>query len=205
MDELRASDAERDAVVARLNAAVGEGRLTLEEFSERVEQVYLAKTRRELEPPVADLPPPPGTPQDDRPAAVEVSAEDADEPKTQWHVAPIGGMKQRGRWRMARRTVAISMIGGTSLDLGHAELAAHEVTLTKFSLLGGVNLRVPPGVRVEVSGFSLRGAHDVDREEQPEPGAPTVRVRAYSLLGGVTVRSSRPLERWRQALRARRR
>jgi hypothetical protein len=52
---LRASDAERGEVVQRLNAAVGEGRLTLAEFSDRVDSVYGSRTRGELVPLVADL------------------------------------------------------------------------------------------------------------------------------------------------------
>ena len=38
---VRVSDAEREAVVARLNAATGEGRLTLAEFTERSGLAYL--------------------------------------------------------------------------------------------------------------------------------------------------------------------
>jgi uncharacterized protein DUF1707 len=51
-----ASDNDRDAVVARLNEAVGEGRLTLQEFSERIGKVYAARTHGELAPLTADLP-----------------------------------------------------------------------------------------------------------------------------------------------------
>jgi hypothetical protein len=54
--EFRASDAERAAVVQRLEHAVGEGRISLAEFEERAQAVYLAKTRAELEELVADLP-----------------------------------------------------------------------------------------------------------------------------------------------------
>ena len=45
--DLRASDAEREAVVGRLNTAVGEGRLTLDEFSTRLGNAYEATTRGE--------------------------------------------------------------------------------------------------------------------------------------------------------------
>ena len=46
--ELRASDAEREGEVVRLREACAEGRLTLQEFSERVEEAYAARTRAEL-------------------------------------------------------------------------------------------------------------------------------------------------------------
>ncbi|HEY2191786.1 MAG TPA: DUF1707 domain-containing protein [Actinomycetospora sp.] len=53
---LRASDAEREAVVVRLHRAVGEGRLTAEEAGDRIAAVYDARFRAELACPVADLP-----------------------------------------------------------------------------------------------------------------------------------------------------
>ncbi|HWG12400.1 MAG TPA: DUF1707 domain-containing protein [Streptosporangiaceae bacterium] len=43
-DGIRASDQERDATVERLRDAAGEGRLTLEEFSDRMELATTAKT-----------------------------------------------------------------------------------------------------------------------------------------------------------------
>jgi DUF1707 SHOCT-like domain len=55
---IRASDAERDATVERLSAATGEGRLTLEEFSQRMERATTARTRAELDRLVADPPGP---------------------------------------------------------------------------------------------------------------------------------------------------
>jgi hypothetical protein len=54
--ELRASDAERAAVVQRLEHAVGEGRISLAEFEERAGVAYQATTRSDLAELVADLP-----------------------------------------------------------------------------------------------------------------------------------------------------
>jgi hypothetical protein len=53
---LRASNAEREAVVERLERAVAEGRITMAEFEERVTAAYAALTHGDLEPLVADLP-----------------------------------------------------------------------------------------------------------------------------------------------------
>ena len=54
--ELRASDADRDRVAARLREALAEGRLTPDEHSERLDAVYSSKTLGELAPLVRDLP-----------------------------------------------------------------------------------------------------------------------------------------------------
>ena len=54
--ELRASDADRNAVAHRLQVAVDEGRLTLTDYDERLQQTYAARTYGELERMTADLP-----------------------------------------------------------------------------------------------------------------------------------------------------
>jgi len=57
-ENLRIGNPERDAVVARLNHALAEGRLELGEYEERVGHVYAARTAGELVPITADLPAP---------------------------------------------------------------------------------------------------------------------------------------------------
>jgi len=54
--EIRASDAERDAVVEQLRRALGQGRLTMDEYDGRVAAAYAAKTRGELALLTQDLP-----------------------------------------------------------------------------------------------------------------------------------------------------
>jgi hypothetical protein len=176
---IRASDAERDATLERLSAATGDGRLTLEEFSQRMDRATTAKTRAELDRLVTDLPTDIGA------ASSAVAERSPGRPS--WHISPIGGLSVSGPWRMERSVIVVSLIGGADLDLSQAQLAAPEVTLTKVSLLGGVSIRVPPGIRVEASGFSLIGGTSVEAGPEPGPGAPTVRIRAFSLLGGTRI------------------
>lgn len=176
---IRASDAERDATLERLSAASGDGRLTLEEFSQRMDRATTAKTRAELDRLVADLPTDVGA------ASSTVAKRGSGRPS--WHISPIGGLSVSGPWRMERSVIAVSLIGGANLDLSQAQLAAPEVTLTKVSLLGGVSISVPPGIRVNASGFSLIGGTSVAAGPEPGPGAPTVHIRAYSLLGGTRI------------------
>ena len=54
--ELRISDAEREQAAADLGEHYAQGRLTTEEHSERLDQIWAARTRRELGPVFADLP-----------------------------------------------------------------------------------------------------------------------------------------------------
>ena len=180
---IRASDAERDATVERLRDAAGEGRLTLEEFSDRMDQASTAKTRAELDRLLTDLPSEAGG----GPAGRGAVATGGSGPAT-WHVSPIGGLNVFGPWRMGRHVVVISLIGGAKLDLSQAELAARDVTLTQVSVIGGVRARIPLGIRVDASGLSVLGGTEVEGAPDPGPGAPTIHIRAFSIIGGIRVR-----------------
>lgn len=170
------SEVERGAAVALLNQACGAGLLPVQEFSARVEDAQVARTAAELDRLVADLP---------------AAAPDPAEPRTDWHVAPVGGIRRAGRWLVDRRLVSLSVLGGACLDLRDAELTAPEVTLTTVSALGGVTLCVPAGVRVVVETCGLLGRRNVEISQAAGPGAPTLRVRAFSLFGGITVERPR--------------
>ncbi|WP_433598987.1 DUF1707 domain-containing protein [Nocardia sp. CA-135953] len=57
-ERLRASDADREKIAEQLRMAMNDGRLSLHEYDERLEQVYAAKTYGELNPLLSDLPVP---------------------------------------------------------------------------------------------------------------------------------------------------
>jgi hypothetical protein len=175
--ELRVSDAEREATVVRLREAGGEGRLTLEELAERVEAADAARTRGDLDALTADLPAgrraalPPEIPRKER----------------RWIVAIIGGETRKGRWRPSRRTNAIAVMGGVDIDLREAELADGAEILA-IPVMGAVSITVPEGVSVEMSGIALMGGNSgPDDDVLPLPNSPIIRVRAFSLMGGVVV------------------
>jgi hypothetical protein len=54
--EMRVGDAERESTVAELREHFANGRLTQEEFNERVDQTFAAKTRGDLKTVLRDLP-----------------------------------------------------------------------------------------------------------------------------------------------------
>jgi hypothetical protein len=176
--ELRVSDADREATVVRLREAGGEGRLTLEELAERVERADAARTRGELDALTADLPESRGL------SAAEIEAPSKER---RWIVAIMGGEQRKGRWRPSRRTNAVAVMGGIDIDLREAELADGAEILA-VPVMGAVTIVVPDGVSVEMSGFALMGGNaGPDDKVLPLPNSPVVRVRAFSLMGGVVV------------------
>jgi uncharacterized protein DUF1707 len=175
--ELRVSDDDREATVARLRVAGGEGRLTLEELAERVELADSARTRGDLDALTADLP-------------VTYDRE-PDRKDRGWIVAIMGGAERKGRWRPARSTIVVTVMGGAELDLREAELA-DGVQITAVTIMGGIGIGVPEGVSVEMGGFALMGTNGGPQDKLPPlPNAPTVSVRAFSLMGGVGVERKR--------------
>ncbi|MGH3796931.1 MAG: DUF1707 SHOCT-like domain-containing protein [Pseudonocardiaceae bacterium] len=177
-EDIRASDADRDRVAAELAAAVGAGRLTLEEYSDRVARVYAARTGGELGRLVADLPAVNASP---------VLAAPVRSGGTEWLVTPIGGLRRRGRWRLARRTVYFTAVGGMRLDLGQVELSGPDATVIAVLLVGGARITVPAGVAVQLSGLTLLGGRRVEVDDNPMPDAPVLRLRVFTLVGGVRI------------------
>lgn len=179
---MRASDPDREGVVRLLQAAAGDGRLTLDEFDERTAAAYAARTRDELAPLTRDLVP-----------AVHASSPRSDlEPAAETAsplVAVFSGARRAGRWRPARRERAVAVFGGVELDLREARLPAGGMHVSAWAVFGGIQIAVPEGTRVEFSGFSLFGGRQADGgAEHPGDGAYVVHVRAVAVFGGVDVR-----------------
>jgi hypothetical protein len=175
---LRASDGERERTVVTLRDGAAEGRLTFDELAERLELAYRATTAGELEQLVADLP------------AVAPSAVPAPGRRKRWNIAVMGGCTRRGRWRPAPRSIAIAFMGGVDLDLREATIEEDELVITAIAVMGGVDVIVPDGVEVDLGGFALMGGNDHRPGQAPvRAGTPTVRVRAFSLMGGVDVKA----------------
>jgi len=74
--DLRIGDAERDATMTQLREHFVAGRLTFDELTERIDSALTAKTQRQIDGLVADLPRPPRTARPE-PAAAAVPAPDA--------------------------------------------------------------------------------------------------------------------------------
>jgi hypothetical protein len=177
---LRASDAERDRVVDLLSEHAAVGRLTLAELEERAQRAYDAKTHGELEALTRDLP-------DQKPAGRQVR-ERPRRRATRWFVAIMGGSNRRGRFRLSGSVNSIALMGGDTIDLREAEIDGDEVVINAFAVMGGTDIYAPDSVELIVEGFALMGGNDERGSQRPaRPGAPVIRIRAYSLMGGIDV------------------
>jgi hypothetical protein len=188
---LRASDADRERVVDILRQAAGDGRLDVDELDERLQRVYASKTVVELRPLIADLTPEAVTAQPASGVTVRPG-----EGGTGTILSIMGGNDRKGRWRVAKHCKVINIMGGSDLDLNQAELSDREVTITVFSLMGGSDIYVPKGVDVHVSKLGLMGGNDVELDDETPPlGAPVIRLRLISIMGGTDVKQGPKLSR----------
>ncbi len=172
-----ASDAERERSIALLRDAVGEGRLTLEEFTDRVGLAHGARTDLELADLTRDLP---------------AGRAPADPPATaaEEHRALCSHLVRGGPWSPAPRSLWRAIFGTIDLDLRQARLAGPETTLEIYNLFSTVTVIVPEGVEVVVRGGGAFASQKIDPPERPPiVGAPRLTIETRGPGGTLYVRS----------------
>jgi hypothetical protein len=191
---VRASDAEREAAVTRLQTAVGEGRIDLDEFGQRAAAAYAAATTAELDGLLADLP----APATAVPAVGEVVGE-----RTSGSVASVfGDVKIAATTTVPER--ASTVFGDVRIDLRGLRTSAQTVHLQLNTVFGDVEVIVSEGVAAEIEGWTVFGDRRIELAAVPRlPGTPHVVVRGWTVFGDLKLRSLAPGEspsRWRAVL-----
>ena len=173
--EMRASDADRDRVIDVLRVAAGEGRLTSDEFEERMQAVLSARTFGELATFTADLPSAsasalPGSAPPGRPV---VRAAAAPSQGDLWISQRGGSVSRTGPWEVPRRIELRPSWCDVTLDFTEA-LIRHDTVLIDMRMRGGtLTLVAGPGVVVDAEGLTVRYT-DVEMRPSAEPGAKVV-------------------------------
>lgn len=185
---IRATDQERQQTIDLLSQALTEGQLQPAEFDERCRLAWAACFRRELAPLTADLVPETET---TNPAAIVRPAPTAssdDRPKRAVVVGVLGGGKRKGRWPVPRHTITVGCLGGVELDMRECSFPPGETLITAVACLGGVEIRLPDNVIVVNQVLGILGGSKLKHRSGDLPaGAPVVRIRGLSALGGVEI------------------
>ncbi|MDI2128873.1 DUF1707 domain-containing protein [Yinghuangia seranimata] len=199
--DVRASDADRERVAEILRTAFEEGRLTLDEHSERIEELYEAKTVGELEPLTFDLPvagrpnltkapaPAPASAPEYHPYRVEPSADGPVETPTL--IGIFGSAERRGPGRIGAKLRAVTVFGGVEIDLSEATFESPVLVVEAIGVFGGITVRVPEGVTVRGHGAGIFGGFAVRAHEAEDPQAPVVIVKGAAIFSGIEVRAKR--------------
>jgi hypothetical protein len=203
--DLRCSDADRERVADVLRQAAGDGRLDLDELEDRLGRAYAAKTYREFEPLLADLPVagdgrlPVPRPTDavapftaaQVPAPNRLVGPGVTPPETTTSLAIMSETKRTGAWVLPTQSSAAAFMGSVVLDLTDVRLMSVTSEIQASSVMGSVEVIVPDDVAVVTDGVAIMGAFDGPTEQAPA-GVPVVRVTGFSLMGSVEVKRRKP-------------
>jgi hypothetical protein len=182
--EQRAADRDRDEVAVMLGEALATGRLTSEEYAERLESVYVARTYGELAPLTKDLP-------RERTAGAVLPESTV----RQEVAATLSKVHRGGRWVPGRHTELRAQFGALIVDMSDAVLPGREITVAVNVLCGKLVLRVPANARVVDEGgavlgkWSVHGNRRADAGREAAPDAeegPLIRITGRARLGKAT-------------------
>jgi hypothetical protein len=171
-EPLRASDADREEAVSALRAHLAAGRLTLDEFTGRVESALRARTDADLAVIQSDLP------------ALAAAAGRPERRAARFTWVLLSHLIRRGWLRLRGWSVAATVLGDLDLDLREATIDGPDITVTVVPFLGNADIYVPDGVSVDVAGFVLFGHVRERGAGAARPDAPAMHVR---VLGAGTV------------------
>jgi Domain of unknown function (DUF1707)/Cell wall-active antibiotics response 4TMS YvqF len=181
--DLRASDADRDRVLALLAEAMSDGRITQEEHAERVQRACSARTLGELAELTGDLA---------APSAQPVRLDGG-----RVITGLFGPARRDGRWVVPETLTVTAMAGEVEVDFTQAILQASRVLLYATAIGGRIRLIVPDGVSVAVTGHVLLGRRRGHTPPPAGPGTPVIEVHALVIGGELAVRTPPKSRRFR--------
>jgi hypothetical protein len=165
-----------------LAEAAGDGRLTLDEHAERVQQAYAARTLGDLVVLTEDLAAPAAQPlRLDSSRAVS---------------AFFSRERRDGRWVVPDRLAVTAVAGEVVLDLREALLQGNRTIVYATAIGGQVHVLVPEGVAVVFVSLTGRRADGATQAPlPPAPGVPVIELRTFVVGGRVHVRTPQPRRR----------
>lgn len=175
----RAEDTDRIQIAQLLAYAAEQGRLQLNDYEDRLTRAYAATTYQELDQLRADLP------------GAAVSARrggNCNPAPSTLLLAIMSGFERRGRWNVPLKLTTFTLWGSGVVDLRYADFTSTEVEIHAYSVMGAQTILLPPEVNVEISGHGVMGNFDRTVVGEGTRGAPTVKIKGFSLWGGVGIK-----------------
>lgn len=192
--EMRASHADRDRVAEQLQIAAGDGRLTMDELDERLDKALNARTGRELEVLVRDLP-----------AVSGAGGVAPAEAKDLVNIDVTSGSAQRqGRWVVPRAMNLKTRSGNIKIDLTEAIISQPVLKIRADVRSGNITIVTRPGIEVMMDEVSVRSGNTKVRVPRSEtPVATYLRVEVSGSVGSGNITARPPLRSFLDWLRRR--
>ena len=103
--------------------------------------------------------------------------------------AVMDGVKLESRAKAFRGGSLLAWYGGIQLDLREAELAP-DARLTANAFFGGIDVKTPPGWRIEPNVKGLGGG--VDTPSAADPEGPVLALDGMAVFSGIRVSQPEP-------------
>ncbi len=191
--DLRVSDAEREHVGTLLQRAVGQGMLSLGEFTERMDTALAARTRGELNAVLVDLPgmqvrpeylphPMQPTPAPAPPMAGPVPPAPASHLQTPTIRGRLSNLSRKGRWEVPPVLRLDTLMSSVTLDFTEAVMRTQVVRIQVEDYLSSITLVVPAEATADINGLDTVAASAESKVRNGPPFGP------LHLIVGGTVR-----------------
>jgi Domain of unknown function (DUF1707)/Cell wall-active antibiotics response 4TMS YvqF len=167
-----------------LGDALADGRISHDEYSERISAALSARTLGDLAGLTTDLAAPEHQP-------VQL---DGGKPVT----ALFNTAARSGRWVVPHTMTCVAAFGEVELDLREALLQDRHVVLTVYAVCGRVRLIVPAGVEVVMNGTEILGRQrgGTARRVPTSSETPVIEIRGYLAASEVLARTPPRPRRW---------
>jgi hypothetical protein len=186
----------RERTIQALTAHFAGDVIDVDEFESRLERAYRATVPAQLDALVADLPAIQGFTTTVL-APYPFLAPTSEVPERGVLIAVMGGHGRGGSWLVPRHLKVFAVMGGAGLDLREARFAPGVTEIDVTAIMGGAEIIVPPGVRVECVGSAFMGGFEVTGGDVSVlgPANPILRIDGTVVMGGVEIKTARPGEK----------
>ncbi|MEX1184315.1 MAG: DUF1707 domain-containing protein [Gemmatimonadota bacterium] len=181
---------QRERTIQLLCDGFAQDRLELADFEARLDVANRAATVADLDALTSDLP----AVRTAAPAAARGAVERGSRAArnavqdSRTLIAVMGGVERRGPWKPSRKTFALAVMGGVSLDFRDVEMPAGQTEVHLFCFMGGAEIIVPPGLAVDATGVAIMGGFEhASAPGSPGPDTPVLRIDGLCIMGGVEI------------------
>lgn len=201
----------RDQVIEALSNHFANDALTVEEFEERLELAHQATAPEQLDQLLADLevvetaepePESQALAVMEKPALPTVARTESKKIKS-----ILSSVRRDGEWRVPETLRVLSVLGDVKIDFREVHLPPGKTEVFARSILGSVEILVPPTLAVECEGSAILGEfQEMHRApSQPDPDAPLLVISGSAVLGELKIETRLAGESARDARRRRKR
>jgi hypothetical protein len=192
---------QREKAIEKLCEHFAADHIQADELERLIDRAHTARSLAELQALVTNLP----VLADKAQAGASIPAKHVELHQT--IVAIMGGADRKGSWAPAKLTRVFALMGGASLDFRDVRMPPGTTEVQIAAIMGGVEIIVPPGLRVACDGIGIMGGFEQSGAvgaDVPDDG-PLLRITGLALMGGVEITQRYPGETTRDARKRRKR